>query len=35
MEAETSNRSGVALNVAQLLWDGMANRNEVSQLSHD
>jgi adhesin transport system outer membrane protein len=28
------NRSGAALEVTQLLWDGLATRNEVSRLSH-
>jgi outer membrane protein, adhesin transport system len=28
------NRTGAALEVTQLLWDGLATRNEVSRLSH-
>ena len=28
------NRSGVALNISQLLWDGLATRNEVKRLGH-
>jgi adhesin transport system outer membrane protein len=28
------NRTGVALNVTQVLWDGFATRSEVSRLSH-
>jgi adhesin transport system outer membrane protein len=28
------NRSGVALNITQVLWDGFAVRSEVSRLSH-
>jgi len=29
------NRGGVALNVTQMLWDGMATGNEVARLSHN
>lgn len=28
------NRTGVALNISQLLWDGLATRNEVQRLNH-
>jgi outer membrane protein, adhesin transport system len=31
---QSLNRSGAALNVTQMLWDGLATRNEVSRLTH-
>lgn len=31
---QSLNRSGAALEVTQLLWDGLATRHEVSRLSH-
>ena len=34
-ESQTLSRTGVALNVTQLLWDGLGTRNEVSRLGHD
>ncbi|MFZ5549399.1 MAG: TolC family outer membrane protein [Pseudomonadota bacterium] len=32
--AQSLNRTGASLEVTQLLWDGLATRNEVSRLSH-
>ena len=34
-ESQSLSRNGVALNVTQLLWDGLGTRNEVSRLGHD
>ncbi len=34
-EAQSLSRSGVGLNLTQLLWDGLGTRNEVSRLGHD
>ena len=33
-EDQTLKRAGLALNINQLLWDGMATSNEVSRLGH-
>lgn len=33
-QTQSLNRSGVALNITQVLWDGLATRSEVSRLSH-
>ena len=32
---QSLNRSGVALNATQLLWDGLGTRNEADRLGHD
>ncbi len=34
-ESQSLNRSGIALNATQLLWDGLNTRNEVGRLGHD
>ena len=34
-QSQSLSRNGVALNVTQLLWDGLGTRNEVSRLGHD
>ena len=34
-EAQSLSRSGVSLNLTQLLWDGLGTRHEVSRLGHD
>lgn len=34
-ETQSINRSGAALSVTQLLWDGLATKNEVDRLEHD
>ena len=33
--SQSLNRSGVALNATQLLWDGLGTRSEVGRLGHD
>ena len=34
-ESQSLNRSGVGLNLTQVLWDGLGTRHEVSRLGHD
>ena len=34
-ETQSLNRSGVALSLSQLLWDGLATQNEVGRLGHE
>ncbi len=34
-ESQSLNRSGIALNATQLLWDGLNTRNEVGRLGHE
>ena len=34
-ESESINRAGFALGLTQLLWDGLATRNDVSRLGHE
>ena len=33
--SQSLNRSGIALNATQLLWDGLGTRSEVNRLGHD
>lgn len=34
-ESQSTNRAGAALTLSQLLWDGLATRNDVSRLDHE
>jgi adhesin transport system outer membrane protein len=34
-ESQSLSRNGVGLTITQLLWDGLATRNEVDRLDHD